>query len=41
MGPITLVDTMLSDGLMDAFGDYHMGITAENVATQFAITRER
>ena len=40
MGPVTLVDTMLSDGLTDAFGNYHMGLTAENVARKFAITRE-
>ncbi|WIJ26866.1 acetyl-CoA C-acetyltransferase [Devosia sp. RR2S18] len=40
MGPVTLVDTMLSDGLTDAFGGYHMGITAENVARKFQISRE-
>jgi len=40
MGPITLVDTMMSDGLVDAFGGYHMGITAENVAREFGITRD-
>ncbi len=40
MGPVTLVDTMLSDGLTDAFGGYHMGITAENVASKFHIGRE-
>ena len=39
MGSITLLDTMLSDGLTDAFGGYHMGITAENVARQFGISR--
>jgi acetyl-CoA C-acetyltransferase len=39
MGPITLVDTMVVDGLIDAFGGYHMGITAENVARQFGIDR--
>ena len=39
MGPITLVDTMLSEGLTDAFGGYHMGITAENVAKKFGISR--
>jgi acetyl-CoA C-acetyltransferase len=39
MGPITLVDTMTVDGLIDAFGGYHMGITAENVARQFGIDR--
>lgn len=41
MGNVSLVDTMVSDGLMDAFGDYHMGITAENVARQFGISREQ
>ena len=40
MGAVTLVDTMLSEGLIDAFGGYHMGITAENVARQFGITRD-
>lgn len=40
MGPITLVDTMMVDGLIDAFGGYHMGITAENVARQFGIDRQ-
>ncbi|HEV7345038.1 MAG TPA: acetyl-CoA C-acetyltransferase [Devosia sp.] len=40
MGPVTLIDTMLSDGLTDAFGGYHMGITAENVARTFQISRE-
>jgi acetyl-CoA C-acetyltransferase len=39
MGPITLIDTMTVDGLIDAFGGYHMGITAENVARQFGIDR--
>jgi acetyl-CoA C-acetyltransferase len=39
MGPVSLVDTMVIDGLTDAFGGYHMGITAENVARQFGITR--
>ena len=39
MGPITLVDTMLVDGLVDAFGGYHMGITAENVAREYGIDR--
>lgn len=41
MGPVSLVDTMVVDGLTDAFGGYHMGITAENVARQFGITREQ
>ena len=39
-GDETLSDTMLKDGLMDAFNNYHMGITAENVAKQYAISRE-
>ncbi len=41
MGAIGLVDTMVTDGLTDAFGGYHMGITAENVARQFNISREQ
>lgn len=40
MGPVTLVDTMLSDGLTDAMGGYHMGITAENVARAYSISRD-
>lgn len=40
MGDGKLVDTMLKDGLVDAFGDYHMGMTAENIAERFNITRE-
>jgi len=39
MGELGLIDTMLKDGLWDAFQGYHMGTTAENVATQFQITR--
>ena len=35
-----LVDTMIKDGLWDAFNDYHMGVTAENVANKWKITRE-
>ena len=35
-----LVDTMVNDALWDAFNQYHMGITAENVAEQWGITRE-
>ena len=35
-----LVDTMINDGLIDAFNDYHMGVTAENVAEKFKISRE-
>ena len=40
MGATEMVDSMLSDGLTDAFNDIHMGITAENVAGEFGITRE-
>ncbi|XP_065353560.1 acetyl-CoA acetyltransferase, cytosolic [Cloeon dipterum] len=40
MGVATMTDTMLSDGLTDAFLNCHMGITAENVAKQWSITRE-
>ena len=40
MGDLALIDTMLKDGLMDAFHGYHMGTTAENVAEKFQITRE-
>ncbi|HEP1824436.1 TPA: acetyl-CoA C-acetyltransferase [Streptococcus suis] len=39
-GHITLEDSMLTDGLTDAFNDYHMGITAENVAERYQISRE-
>jgi len=39
MGAVDLVDTMIKDGLWDAFNGYHMGNTAENVARQFQITR--
>ena len=35
-----LVDTMINDGLIDAFNNYHMGVTAENVAMKFEISRE-
>jgi acetyl-CoA C-acetyltransferase len=41
MGDLKMVDTMLKDGLIDAFQGYHMGITAENVARQFQITRDQ
>ena len=41
MGDLGLVDTMIRDGLWDAFHGYHMGTTAENVATAFQITREQ
>src|SRR5260370_14391267 len=39
MGQADLVDTMIKDGLWDAFNGYHMGVTAENVAREFQITR--
>ena len=39
-GNIELIDTMIKDGLWDAFHGYHMGVTAENVATKFQVTRE-
>src|ERR1700754_4044307 len=41
MGSLELVDTMIKDGLWDAFNGYHMGTTAENVATKWQITREQ
>jgi acetyl-CoA C-acetyltransferase len=40
MGDVKLIDTMIKDGLWDAFNGYHMGTTAENVASKFQITRE-
>jgi len=40
MGNVSLTDTMVNDGLLDAFHGYHMGITAENVATKWTISRE-
>ncbi len=40
MGPVEFLDTMLKDGLMDAFNGYHMGMTAENIANRWQITRE-
>ncbi|RBJ71598.1 acetyl-CoA C-acetyltransferase, partial [Pseudomonas sp. MWU12-2534b] len=40
MGDLALVDTMLKDGLLDAFHGYHMGQTAENIASRWQITRE-
>ena len=40
MGNATLVDTMVNDALWDAFNNYHMGITAENVAEQWGLTRD-
>src|SRR5215207_3498964 len=41
MGSLELVDTMIKDGLWDAFNGYHMGTTAENVAQKWQITREQ
>ncbi len=41
MGSFELVDTMIKDGLWDAFNGYHMGNTAENVAKQYQITRQQ
>lgn len=40
MGHSQIVDTMISDGLWDAFNDYHMGITAENLVAKYDISRE-
>ena len=40
MGNAALVDTMINDGLWDAFNNYHMGITAENVAKKYDISRD-
>ncbi len=40
MGDAQMIDTMIKDGLWDAFNGYHMGITAENVAQKWQITRE-
>lgn len=40
MGNLEFTDTMIKDGLWDAFNGYHMGVTAENVASQFQITRD-
>jgi acetyl-CoA C-acetyltransferase len=39
MGNLEMIDTMIRDGLWDAFNGYHMGVTAENVARQWQITR--
>ena len=41
MGDWKLLDSMISDGLWDAFNDYHMGMTAENIANKFQISREQ
>jgi len=40
LGDVKLIDTMIKDGLYDAFHNYHMGVTAENVAEKFTITRQ-
>lgn len=40
MGDSTVLDTMLKDGLTDAFHDYHMGITAENIAEKYGFSRQ-
>ncbi len=40
LGDIEMTDTMIKDGLWDAFHGYHMGVTAENVATKFQVTRD-
>jgi len=40
MGDWNMVDTMIKDGLWDAFNDYHMGITAENIVDKYGISRE-
>ena len=40
MGDLSFIDSMIRDGLWDAFNGYHMGTTAENVATQWQISRE-
>ena len=40
LGNAEMIDTMIKDGLWDAFHGYHMGVTAENVATKFQVTRE-
>ncbi len=40
LGDTEMIDTMIKDGLWDAFHGYHMGVTAENVATKFQVTRQ-
>ncbi|MFP3977348.1 acetyl-CoA C-acetyltransferase [Marinobacter sp. KMM 10035] len=40
MGNWTMIDTMVTDGLWDAFNDYHMGITAENIVEKYGISRD-
>ena len=41
LGDTEMTDTMIKDGLWDAFHGYHMGVTAENVATKFQVTRDQ
>lgn len=41
MGPVSLVDTMIVDGLWDAFNNFHMGQTAENLAAKYEISRDK
>ena len=41
LGNNVMVDSMVNDALTDAFGGYHMGITAENIAAKFNISRQR
>jgi acetyl-CoA C-acetyltransferase len=41
MGDVSFIDTMIKDGLWDAFNGFHMGVTAENVAREWQITREQ
>lgn len=41
MGHGQLIDSMITDGLWDAFNDYHMGITAENLVDQYGLSREQ
>src|SRR5476649_852918 len=40
MGDVKMIDSMIVDGLWDAFNSIHMGVTAENVAKEYAVTRE-
>ena len=40
MNSVPTVDTMINDALWDSFNDYHMGVTAENIAKEWGITRE-
>lgn len=41
MGHGQLIDSMITDGLWDAFNDYHMGITAENLVDKYGLSREQ